>query len=231
MTPTPEAILATDFPPKPFDVALLAAVLGETAPGPLAQLAAVQTRFGPIATWRLLQKTLDVEARGGLLVPDGSRRRTPGGTFFELARTWGRGQRGQPPFTYRWQPPHLARTVAKLLEIPPGGDCTMKTTLIGTPGPLEDRYTYVAFTMCGTPPRSLPKGLPPAPPETLTWVVLVVKKQWAKVAASLETDPKTKVIIEGYPCMQGTTHVLLAMQATTTALQAAKTAGKVGSGA
>jgi Phosphorylated adapter RNA export protein, RNA-binding domain len=228
---TPDAILAEDFPPKPFDVAFLAAVLGETDQKPLADLAQIATRFGPLATWRLLQKTLDVEARGGMPVPDGSRRRTPGGTFFVLARTWGRGQRGQPPFTYRWPPPSLGRTVAKLLESPPGGDCTMKTTLIGTPGPLEDRYTYVAFTMCGTAPPSLPKGLPPAPPEPLTWVVLVAKKQWAKVAASLEADPKTKVLIEGYPCLQGPTHVLLALQCTTTALQRAKAPGKVGTGA
>ena len=222
MTPTPDAIVARDFPPPDFDAGFLAAVLGEPEPKPQQQLAQIRARFGPLATWRLLQKTLDQEARGGVLVPDGSRRRTPGGTFFWLGQRWGQGGRHLARFTYRRPPAGLARTVEKLLETPPGGDCTMHTTLIGTPGPLEDRYTYVAFTMCGSAPPVLPKGLPPPPEERLTWLVLVAKTQWAKVAARLAADPHTPVHIEGYPCLQGTAHVLLATQCTTTARPRAK---------
>jgi hypothetical protein len=98
----------------------------------------------------------------------------------------------------------------------------MKTTLIGTPGAIVDRSTYVTFKMTGKPAASLPKGLPPAPATPLTWIVMVAKKQWAKAAASLAADPKTKVVVEGYPCLQDTAPVLLATQCTTTALQHAK---------
>jgi hypothetical protein len=52
----------------------------------------------------------------------------------------------------------------------------------------------------------------------------LVKKQWRTAAASLESDPTTKVVLEGYPCQEQGTHVLLATQCTTTALQRAKAA-------
>jgi hypothetical protein len=42
--------------------------------------------LGADAALALLQKTHDVEAAGGMLVPDGSRRRTPGGVYFWLVR-------------------------------------------------------------------------------------------------------------------------------------------------
>jgi hypothetical protein len=74
----------------------------------------------------------------------------------------------------------------------------------------------------GTLPPSLPKGLPKAPPTPLSWIVMVNNKQWAKVGASLDADPTAKAVIEGYPTLQGTAHVVMATQATTTALQAAK---------
>jgi PHAX RNA-binding domain len=219
MTLTPEDILARDFPPTAFDAALLAAVLGETAPDPLQQLAQLREVFGPLGTWRLLQKTLDLEARGGVLTPQKHRRRTPGGVFFWLARQWCQTKQERAAFVVI---PTIAQTVTDLSATLAGGDCAMKTTLIGTPGAIVDRQTYVAFKMTGTPAANLPKGLPPAPQDTLTWIVMVTKKQWAKAAASLDADPKTKVVIEGYPCMQGTAHVLLATQCTTTALQHAK---------
>jgi hypothetical protein len=82
------------------------------------------------------------------------------------------------------------------------------------------------FGLNGTLPPSLPKGLPKAPPTPLSWIVMVNKKQWAKVGESLARDPETKVIAEGYPALQGTAHVLLVTQATTTELQKARAQAK-----
>ena len=144
---TPAAILARDFPPKDFDVALLATVLGEVEPQPQAQLVQISTRFGPLATWRLLQKTLDVEAHGGVLVPDGTRRRTRGGTFFWLAQQWGKVTKTQRPFHYQPPIPTIARTVEALAEAGEHGGCTMKTTLVGRPGAVKDCGTYVTLKM------------------------------------------------------------------------------------
>jgi hypothetical protein len=222
MTMTPEAILARNMPPKAFDAAFLAQVLGETEPEPQQQLAQLLDVLGAFGTWRLLQKTLDLEARGGVLIASGKRRRTPGGTFLWLARQWCQRKQEKAAFIVV---PTLDRAVAALPASLPSGECVMKTTLIGTPGAIVDRDIFVAFKMTGKPAASLPKGLPKAPEATLTWICMVAKKQWAKAATSLQADPKTKVMIEGYPCLHGSAHVLLATQCTTTALQQAKREG------
>ncbi|HMN30314.1 MAG TPA: phosphorylated adapter RNA export RNA-binding domain-containing protein, partial [Caldilineaceae bacterium] len=43
--------------------------------------------IGPERAADLLQKTIETEAAGGLMVKKGDRRRTPGGGFFQLVRT------------------------------------------------------------------------------------------------------------------------------------------------
>jgi len=68
---------------EPLTVDQLAAVLQEPNVELLRQVLAV---LGPAHTAQLLAQTLDVEAAGGLLVTNGTRRRTPGGVFFHLVR-------------------------------------------------------------------------------------------------------------------------------------------------
>src|SRR5713101_9851619 len=58
--------------------------LGETGPEPLQLLHKVVKKLGPEQALTFLKETQEVEAQGGLLLPDGSRRRTPGGVFFYL---------------------------------------------------------------------------------------------------------------------------------------------------
>ena len=87
----------------------------------------------------------------------------------------------------------------------------MKLTLIGRPGKVETRGQAVVFQMQGKPPGPLPKGLPPLPPgPALTWTVMVALRQWNRVHESVATNPEDQLIIEGYPALQGTQHVLLA---------------------
>ena len=61
--------------------------LGETERGPLGQVGRVVGRRGAERARAFLARTQEIEAAGGLMLPDGSRRRTPGGTFFYLVRT------------------------------------------------------------------------------------------------------------------------------------------------
>jgi len=61
--------------------------LGETAPGARATIWRTVRTIGPERAQAFVAQALEVEANGGLLVPDGSRRRTPGGVFFYLVRT------------------------------------------------------------------------------------------------------------------------------------------------
>jgi PHAX RNA-binding domain len=229
-TLTPDAILARDVPPTPFEVAFVADVLGETDPTAVDLCRAVYQRLGAFGTWRLLQKTLDVEARGGIWLADRGRRRTTGGVFFFLAKAWLHTEvlHVPPPRPAAPVPVPLADAVASLPDTLTRGVSTVKLTLIGTPGAIVDRTGYVAFKLTGPAPPTLPKGLPTARPEPLTWIVMVSQKQWAKVAESLQSDPTTKLICEGYPCQQGTAHVLLVSMCTTTAMQKAKVAAKEG---
>ena len=67
-------------------VETIAATLGESEKRPLEQLRLVTDCLGPEKVLELLAETEQVEVQGGMLVPDGSRRRTPGGVFFALAR-------------------------------------------------------------------------------------------------------------------------------------------------
>ena len=87
----------------------------------------------------------------------------------------------------------------------------MKLTLIGRPGKVETRGQAVVFRMQGKPPGALPRGLPPAPAQPpMTWNVMVALRQWNRVKASVAAHQDDQLIIEGYPLMQGTQHVLLA---------------------
>jgi hypothetical protein len=67
-------------------VADLAKILDETEPQPRTQLRRLLQLCGERFVELVLLQTEAVEAEGGLLIKDGSRRRTMGGVFFYLAR-------------------------------------------------------------------------------------------------------------------------------------------------
>ncbi len=181
--------------------------------------------LGPDRTTAVLTATLQCEAAGGMRTNDGTRRRTPGGTFFQLVRQEasprerqrlfprpapppGQGQ-SQAPAVLTWEE---ARTLIQTLAPePPGEARTMKLTLIGRPGRVETRGQAVLFRMQGKAPGALPRGLPPVPATApLTWNVMVALRQWNRVQESLATHQDDQLIIEGYPLMQGNQPVLLA---------------------
>jgi len=64
----------------------IAAALSETEHGPLGQVGRVVGRLGTDRARAFLTRTQEIEAAGGLMLHDGSRRRTPGGVFFHLVR-------------------------------------------------------------------------------------------------------------------------------------------------
>jgi hypothetical protein len=64
----------------------LARMLGETEPTVLHKLIRIVEQLGTTFVSEVLEETQQVQQQGGMLVADGSRRRTPGGVFFHLVR-------------------------------------------------------------------------------------------------------------------------------------------------
>jgi hypothetical protein len=202
-----------------------------------ALLTKVLRTLGMDRTAAILTETLQCEANGGMLTRDGTRRRTPGGVFFQLVKERATPQerrrlfprpapqhgQGQPqaPAVLTWDE---ARPLMQTLATePPGEARAMKLTLIGRPGKIETRGQAVVFRMQGKAPGSLPRGLPPLPTTpALTWHVMVALRQWNRVKDSLVANQEDQLIIEGYPLLQGTQHVLLAQSCTSVALQRAQ---------
>ena len=75
-------------PTKPLDptVQQIATTLGETENVPLLHIRRIVQTLGPERALQLLDQAVTREAQGGLMLRDGSRRRTPGGVFFRLVR-------------------------------------------------------------------------------------------------------------------------------------------------
>ena len=64
----------------------IATTLGETESVPLMHIRRIIQTLGPERALQLLEQAQTVEAQGGLMLFDGSRRRTLGGVFFRLVR-------------------------------------------------------------------------------------------------------------------------------------------------
>jgi hypothetical protein len=75
-------------PPKPLDPTAeqIATTLGETENVPLMHIRRIVQTLGPDRALQLLEQAQTAEAEGGLMVLDGTRRRTLGGVFFRLVR-------------------------------------------------------------------------------------------------------------------------------------------------
>ncbi len=215
--------------------AAIADQLGETEDVPRRMIRRAVQTLGAERARALLAEALAVEAGGGLPLPDGSRRRTPGGVFFHLVRAQaapaerkaifprGRGSRAggapaAPAFT--WDDyGALAPTLARGL----GEASTVKITVIGRPQQVQARGEVVVVPLRSEKLPTLPKGLPTPPAGGTAYAVLIARKQWQKVAEALQ-QPGDRLVVEGYPTLDprfpGIT--VLATNVTTTALQAAK---------
>jgi len=208
----------------------IVAQLGETEQEPIRQLRRAVRILGEERIRDLVARALKVEASGGTMIPDGSRRRTVGGVFFHLARA----ELGQKEFyrVFRPQgqgggPPGQKTMTAMSRTVRTGSDAagepfdeatfgaaaaeamseageatTVKLTVIGRPGTVVERGDVVLVGMRSEKAPSLPKGVPvPTSPRT-DYMVLVGMKQWSKVAEALAVDPADKVIVEGYPTVR-----------------------------
>ncbi len=184
----------------------IAVQLGETARGALGQVGRVVGRLGADRARTLLARTQEIEAAGGLMLPDGSRRRTPGGVFFHLVRADDTLTREDRAYIFPSQsgrkkaaghnvPPTPAaipaawadndyRHVMAVLQHETGRATTVKITVIGRPGAAVEQGQAVAVALTNEKVPSLPKGLP-EPAASTRYTVFVARKQWAKVTEEM----------------------------------------------
>jgi hypothetical protein len=199
-----------DTPPEDIKVtaATIAQQLSETNPLAIEQIELIVRHLGAEAALAFLQETLEVEARGGLMLPDGSRRRTPGGVYLYLVKghiprnvrsiIWPYLQPRPKPQKPQIEPlpwEECLKLVPEALQ-QPGEAMTVKITLTGRPGRIVEKAEVVLTTMQSAKAPSLPKGLPAPPAEPTTFVVYIARKQWNKVAKAIQ-DPNDKLIVEG----------------------------------
>jgi len=208
----------------------IATQLGETERGPLGQVGRVVGRLGADRARTFLARTQEIEAAGGLMLPDGSRQRTPGGVFFHLVRaddTLSRDDRVSifpPQFGRNGRTKAAGTTATPATPAPPapalssawadndyqrvmaalqheiGRATTVKITVIGRPGVAVEQGQAVALALTSEKVPDLPKGLP-EPPAGTRYTVFVARKQWAKVAEALAADAEDTAIIEGYAAL------------------------------
>jgi len=219
-------------PSQQETAAMIADQLGETEEVPRAQIVTIVRGLGRTQARALLQQALDLEASGGMMVLDGSRRRTVGGIYFHLAYTTGKTKRGGKPLrrpmkkqsdeevpTLRWEDRVAVIQEAEETK----GSANVKITLVGRPGKIVDRGQCIVTVMESKKVPALPKGLPTPAATPTKYTVYIGAKQWKKVAEAIR-DPEDVLIVEGYPTLDAQTSAIavFATNVTTKQLQAAQ---------
>ena len=191
-------------------VTAIAAQLGETEQLPQRQIARAVSTLGEERVRALVARALAIEAQGGLMLPDGSRRRTLGGVFFQILRKDVTPAERRVIFLPQpsSRPPAAATRAcfswdgyaAALQELRRPGEATsVKITVSGRPAQTVERGPVVIVSLKSERVPGLPKGLP-APAQPTAYALLIARKHWEKVAPSLR-QPEDLLIVEGYPTL------------------------------
>jgi hypothetical protein len=207
----------------------IAEQLGENGVGPREQIRRALEVAGPDVVQAALAEAQQIEASGGLMLKDSSRRRTPGGVFFYVLRQrvdreqWLRIQPEAPKSTTPPPPPpgplawdERADLVKEVLA-QPGSAGFARLTVIGRPQEVKPREGFVIISLEGgerLPP--LPHGLPKVPALRTTYKVAIVDHQWRALASALN-NPEDVLIAEGFAFLNAKTGsvIVLAQRAMT----------------
>jgi phosphoglycolate phosphatase-like HAD superfamily hydrolase len=193
----------------------IAAQLQESHPPALAEIRRTVDVLGAEVALALLLETQQIEAQGGLMTKNQRRRRTPGGVFLKLVRerrsddqrrvifpkSKGGGPSQEQPAPRPAAPPFVDLAEAlQALGDQYGVASTVKMTVIGRPLQAVERGDVVIVGMISDKAPTFPKGLP-APPKQTKYVVLIARKQWARVAEAIK-QADDALIVEGYPAYE-----------------------------
>ena len=227
---TPDTVTAgEDAPPTPVDrplprnvLTLVAERLHEKNSWALFHIRRLYEHLGTDIIWDMIAETERIEAEGGMLLLDESRRRTPGGVFLFLAKRrlsheeWARIFPPKPQTNPQPQNPPRPKitpapapvvekitweTRAVLIDTVRAGQGiahTVRIMVIGRPTSVVERGNTVILTLTHNGPLlSAPKGVPiPPVMPTTTYTVYVGAKQWRGVAEAMK-NPEDELIMEG----------------------------------
>jgi hypothetical protein len=243
--PTEEQQEQPKLPTRKEVAEKIAARLNESGTPQLVQIKAIVKALGIVQSWALMLDAIEIDEGEGMMVPDGSRRRTVGGIFFYLAYTKGVAEPGkklrrfppkqtntdnpdapkepvprpEPIIPFNWEDRIAVIAEAQTEK----GSTNVKITLVGQPGQIIDRGQCVVTVMESSKAPALPKGVPMPPAAPTKYTVYIGSKQWKKVSESI-ADPDDVLIIEGYPTMDSKTGsiAVFATNTTTKKLQMAQ---------
>lgn len=192
----------------------IAAILTEENHDAWRQIARLLQACGQDFTSELLQQTLELEAQGGLLLADGSRRRTPGGVFFHLAKMQMAPElrlkvfpaQNARPGRIRW--PERGKLLPRLLRAPGAAEEAL-TTLEGQLIAVQPTEDYVLLTLWDSGVIApIPKGVPHPSLLRAEYLVYASLEQWQAVQPALE-DPQTLLSVEGFSIVDPTLECLI----------------------
>ena len=200
---------------------MIVARLGETEESIRQQFVSIVKAPRRTQAHALFEQTLQIEQNGGMMLPDHSRRRTPGGVFFYLASTTAVPKEGKtlkrPSFKKpKAKKPKTEQTPSAAPAVPPPPftwedriavleelqaekeTASAKIMLMGKLEKYVDKGTYAAGVLQSERCPSMPKGLPARPESNTNSLVSIGSKQW-KIMAGTLSDLEDELIIEGYP--------------------------------
>ena len=193
------------YPPKIWSQALyIAKKLGETEASPRFQIASIIQVCGADFAQQILDQTWEIQAQGGLLVPDGNRKRTRGGVFFYLAREQMNEEQRQVVFIpqyvrqraerFRWS--ERATLIQPLLAEP--GEVTAITVMaIGHLVEIAEHLDGATFRLKDETPRSpTPTGVPQLQGGLPDCVIHIGTDLWLKLKPVLDQETP-QLTIEG----------------------------------
>lgn len=224
--------------PEQKTAALLAEALGESSVRVVRLLARYVSYAGPEQALSLLDRTKEIEAADGMLVNDGSRRRTKGGVFFKLAKDalpkdvvnivfpWTQRsstppQKALEPLAWKHRESVITALLADAASVGLVHRVTARLTVaVKQRTTLDELGGSVLFE--GTVPAGrpgLPRGIP-QPPEAKPVRVLCPARQAQRVP-DLHKHKDDRLVAEGYPCL-GADGGLLLLASTASSLNALK---------
>lgn len=183
----------------------IARMLGETRYIPRRAIEDTIEFYGAEFALDCLAHAAAIEESGGKFSDAVGRYKTIGGIFFKVvneATKSARIVRPRPPPPAPPPKPTWDEAVESALNIlsKKSGEARnqVKAHIVGRPGRVESRGTYVVMSMTSRGVLNLPKGLPPPPPPPAQNIVLMTLKHWNRVRLSIAANADDNIIIEGY---------------------------------